>query len=239
MEDKLTMEDIEKIHAFEGISNSSKEDILKIGRIREFKKDSFIFHVKDKIEHFYAVLAGKVSLSRINIEGQKRVFFLLGQGDLVNEVVFDNLPVTADCQAFEYTLILEINKDEFLKIMEADFKLTMNILNSIGRKERRLYRQLKNTLAIGIDKKLAAKLWKLSRDSGEKAGQLENNKIIDQEDWKYIDMDISVTYISYMLGTSRESISRAMKILIDRGICKWIDRKLYVKEKELLEYYRK
>jgi len=142
-------------------------------------------------------------------------------------VVFDDLPVSVVCQAFEKTEIVAFHKDEFLSIMAQDFKLTMNILNSIGRKQRRLYRQLKNTLPIGMEKRLAAKLWKLSKDHG-----------IEEEGWQYIDMNISSTYLSYMLGTSRESVSRAMKVLIDMSAVKWVERKLYVKEDDLLSYYR-
>lgn len=119
-------------------------------------------------------------------------------------------------------------KNEFIKIMEDDFKLTLNILNSIGRKQRRLYRQLKNTLPIGMDKRLAAKLWKLGKDN--------KGEVIDE--WSKIELSISVTYLSYMLGTSRESISRSLKLLIDLKLVKWIERNIYIKEKELLQYYR-
>ena len=231
--EKLTVIDIEKIDAFNKISQNSKEKIIQTARIKVLKKGEMLFRAKDNIEHFYAVLSGKVSMFRLSSEGQKRVFFILGSGDLVNEVVFDNLPVSVDCEAFEATHILQIEKAGFLRVMETDFNLTMSIFNSIGKKQRRLYRQLKNTLPIGIEKKLAAKLWKLSRDYGI---QPKDHRIPDT--WKLIDMNISCTYISYMLGTSRESISRAMKKLQDIEACQWSGRDLYVKEDILLDYYR-
>ncbi len=228
MERDIIFKELEVIEAFRNIDDVSKEKIFSIARKRELKKGEFLFLEKDKIDKFYAILKGKLSMSRLSINGQKRVFFILSDGSLVNEVVFDDLPVSVVCEAFEKTEIVEFSKNEFIKIMENDFKLTMNILNSIGRKQRRLYRQLKNTLPIGMEKRLAAKLWKLSKDHG-----------ILEKEWNYIDMSISCTYISYMLGTSRESISRAMKVLIDMNCAKWDGRKLYVKEKDLLNYYRR
>jgi len=240
------------IKAFQEIKMESRERIIHIANKRILKKGEILFLEKDKIEHFYAVISGKVSMYRLNSEGQKRVFFLLGKGNLLNEVVFDDLPVSVVCEAFEKAEILELGKVEFLSIMEQDFKLTMQILNSIGRKQRRLYRQLKNTLPIGMEKKLAAKLWKLAKDYGvdvekpqteliEKS-QTETDKVptkaSGEEQWKHIDMNISCTYLSYMLGTSRESISRSMKILQNLDACKWVDRQLYVKENQLLSYYR-
>lgn len=237
MAGNLRREDIENIYAFQGINQNSIEAILKTARIKDLKKGDVLFRSKDNVEHFYAVLSGKMSMFRLSSEGQKRVFFILGCGDLINEVVFDNLPVSVDCEAFEASKIMQLSKSEFLRIMENDFKLTMNIFNSIGRKQRRLYRQLKNTLPIGLEKKLAAKLWKLSKDYGVEIKD-ENSEMALSEAWKHIDMNISCTYLSYMLGTSRESISRAMKVLQEMDACQWVSRELYVKEEQLLKYYR-
>lgn len=233
----ISINDINKIFAFLDLSESSKMQILHIGKQKELKKGELLFRSKDNIENFYTILSGKVSMYRVNSEGQKRVFFLLGEGELINEVLFDDLPVSVDCEAFENSIIMQLSKVEFLKIMEQDFDLTMKILNSIGKKQRRLYRQLKNTLPIGIEKKLAAKLWKLSKDYGLCDEKVISNFGIDSG-WKRINMNISTTYISYMIGASRETISRAMKVLQELNSCTWIERELYVAEEELLKYYR-
>ncbi len=219
--------ELEVIEAFRGIDPTSFDAICKFAQKRTLKKGEILFLEKDKINKFYAVIHGKVSMYRLATNGQKRVFFLLDDGSLVNEVVFDDLPVSVVCEAFEKTEIVAFDKSDFLNIMEKDFRLTMNILNAIGRKQRRLYRQLKNTLPIGMEKRLAAKLWKLSKDHGVQDG-----------DWKYIDMNLSCTYLSYMLGTSRESISRAMKVLTEIEAVKWVERQLFVKQDRLLIYYR-
>lgn len=245
MTNPITIEDINSIDAFREIKDESVLKILEMSKKIKLKKGEVLFLEKDKINHFYAILSGKISMYRLSLNGQKRVFFILGSGSLINEVVFDDLPVSVVAEAFEKSEILKINKDDFLLIMEQDFKLTMNILNSIGRKERRLYRQLKNTLPIGMEKKLAAKLWKLSKDYGvEVCLNLNNNNINNKNNqsqdnkWKHIDMNISNTYLSYMLGTTRETISRAMKALQDIDAIIWVNRKLYVREEKLLHYYR-
>ncbi len=49
---------------------------------------------------------------------------------------------------------------------------------------------------------------------------------------------MSVTNLSYLMGSSRETISRALNKLIDLGIVKWDKKQILVKEKEILEYYR-
>ncbi len=234
MQGAVTQEMLERIEVFKNIHHVSKKQLMAHGLIKCLKKGDFLFHAKDNVCHLYAVLSGKVSMHRMNSEGQKRVFFILGEGEIINEVVFDDLPVSVECDAFEASLVFQIGKTELLKIMSQDFALTMNIMNAIGRKQRRLYRQLKNTLPIGIEKKLAAKLWKLSKDHGEFVKDPTDAK----SPWKQMDMALSITYLSYMLGTSREVTSRAMKVLQELGACKWEGKTLLVKENDLLDFYR-
>lgn len=222
--------EMDKIEAFLNISPQTKEGLFRIASKRVFQKDECLFSSEDHVHYVYAIVSGKVSMFRINEEGHKRVFFILGEGELINEVVFDSLPVSVDCEAFENCEVLQFKKEDLMQLMVEDFQLTLGIMKSMARKQRRLYRQLKNTLPIGIEKKLAAKLWKLSKDYG--------SEVLDLKGYKKINMNLSSTYISYMLGTSRETISRAMKILQDKEAVVWKGKDLFVEEEKLLNFYR-
>lgn len=112
--------------------------------------------------------------------------------------------------------------------MEKDFYLTKNIINYMERRNRRLYRQLKNSISIKMDKKLAAKLYRISKEFGTNKGE-----------WILIDVNISITYLSDMLGCKRETLSRAMKTLQNEGLVKLENKKIFVKEKGLSEYFKK
>lgn len=224
---KVTKDDILKIEAFKEIKAESIDRIVEIAIKFKLRKNEVLFMEKDHINSLYAILDGKVTMFRNSSNGQKRVFFILTEGVLINEVVFDQLPVSVNCEAFEDSTVLEFSKDKFLEIMENDFKLTMNIMNSLGKKERRLFRQLKNSIPIKLEKKIAAKLWKLSKDYG-----------ITKGEWTEINLKITITYLSYMIGSSRETVSRALKTLIDENIVRWEEKKLLVLEEKLLEYYR-
>lgn len=218
---------IDKVEAFHDLAKSTKEKIALVAVEVELKKGETLFWEKDQVDAVYALVDGKAALLRYSGSGQKRIFFILDKGELINEVVFDNLPVSVVCEAFEEAKLLKLPKSDFLEIMKMDFDLTYKIMCSMGKKQRRLYRQLKNTVPIKVDKKLAAKLWKLSKDYGIKEGE-----------WLRIDLNMSVTNLSYLMGSSRETISRALKTLIDHDIVKWDKKQILVREKEVLEYYR-
>lgn len=74
-----------------------------------------------------------------------------------------------------------------------------------------------------MEKKLAAKLWKLSRDYGVKC-----------EDGVTINMNISVTYLADLLGSKRETVSRSLKILLGNKLIKYENKKIKVIDQDKL-----
>ena len=126
-------------------------------------------------------------------------------------------------------------------LCEKIFDLSYAFLTSTGHKVRKLYRQLKNATPIGLDKKLAAKLWKLSDGFGVDcyAKNLScKNKSSNCIGWSQINKNISITFLAEMLGSTRESISREMKKLENCGLIKWENKKLLVNREALKDYYK-
>jgi CRP-like cAMP-binding protein len=175
------------------------------------------------------VVSGSVSLYKLNGNGNKRVVFILGSGKIINDVIIQDLPASINCEVFEEANILSYNKYEFMSIMENDFALSKNIIGSLAMKVRRMYRQLKNsTGVIKMEKKLAAKLWKLSKDYGVKC----NNGV-------RINMNISVTYLADLLGAKRETISRSLKMLINEKLIEYDNKKIIIINQEKLAQFFK
>ncbi|WPC40652.1 Crp/Fnr family transcriptional regulator [Clostridium sp. JS66] len=225
---KATEQDFNQISIFNCINERTLE-LLKAKAFKvKLKKGELLFYEKQKVNKIYLVLHGRVTMYRNSEEGQKRVVYILGDGDFVNEVIFDDLPASINCEAFQESCILCFYKKDLLEIMAGDFQLTRTIINSMARKIRRLYRQLKNTVPIKMDKKLSAKLWKLCKDYG-----------VEVEEGTLIDMNISITYLADMLGSTRETISRCMKGFEKSGMLKFIGKKILVRDpKELSIYFR-
>ena len=112
--------------------------------------------------------------------------------------------------------------------MKKDFELTTIIINSLSIKVRRMYRQIKNTTPIKVEKRVAAKLWKLAKDYG-----------VEVKEGTLIDLKISVTYLADMFGTHRETISRALKILQDKNLIICKSKQIIVINKDKLSEFFK
>lgn len=215
-----------KLSEFSLFSQVSKNTISKLNEVcfvKELKKGEHLFRDKEVIKNIYVVKSGKVALYKQSESAQKKVIFILGKDTIINEVIIDDLPSSINCEAFEKAEILCFDRMLFLDIMKDDFELSKIIINSLAMKVRRLYRQGKNSIPIKVEKRVAAKLWKLSRDYG-----------IEIEEGTLIDLNITITYLADMFGAPRETISRALKILNNEGLIINKNKKIIVPDREKL-----
>ena len=82
--------------------------------------------------------------------------------------------------------VIEIAEKQFLQLMEQSHALTRAVLREYERNLWRMGHQLKNTTGnMQMERKIAAKLWKLGRDFG-----------VDTEDGVMIDIDLTITLMA-------------------------------------------
>ena len=224
---QITVNQLKNLPLFKEINDKTINLIKEKAYIKNLKKRESLFSERQKVDNIYIVLEGKVTMYRLSEKGQKRVIYILNKGEIINEVIFDNNTASINCEGFEDSEVISILKVDLFNIMQQDFKLTEVILHSMSKKIRRLYRQIKNMVPTKMDKRVAAKLWKLSKDYG-----------VEIEEGILIDLKISITYLADMLGSSRETISRAVKELEKMDMVKIKDRKFIVNAEALNKYFK-
>lgn len=208
---------------FSQVSNNTISKLNEICFVKELKKGEHLFRDKEIIKSIYVIKSGKLALYKQSESAQKKVIFILGKDTIVNEVIIDDLPSSINCEAFEKAEVLCFDRVMFLDVMKEDFELSKIIINSLAMKVRRLYRQGKNSIPIKVEKRVAAKLWKLSKDYG-----------IEIEEGTLIDLNITITYLADMFGAPRETISRALKILSNEGLIINKNKKIIVPDRDRL-----
>lgn len=224
---QITVNQLKDLPLFNEIDDKTINLIKEKAYSRSLKKREILFSERQKVDNIYIVLEGKVTMYRLSEKGQKRVIYILNKGEIINEVIFDNITASINCEGFEDSEIISMPKIDLLNVMKQDFKLTEVILYSMSKKIRRLYRQIKNTVPTKMEKRVAAKLWKLSKDYG-----------IETQEGVLIDVKISITYLADMLGSSRETISRAVKELEKMDMVKINHRKFIVNREKLSNYFK-
>jgi len=222
-------EKMNKCTSLKDVSAGTKEQIWTLGLIRRYEKGEAILRAKEEFCNIYFLLSGKVIQYNLTHLGKRKILFVLGEGALLNDHVFDGHAASIFCEPVEKCVVLEIPKEELLRLMDRDFSLVRGIMGDQERKMWRLFHQLKNTVgSIYMERKLAAKLWKLARDFG-----------IRKRDGIEIDMNISVTFLADMLGAPRETASRLCRELIRQGLIRIEKKRVTVSDPErLVSFYK-
>lgn len=225
---KITAKDLGRMDIFKDLSEETLDILSEYSELKEYKKGKHVFLDREIVTRIYIVYSGKVSLYKMNESAQKKIVFILGSNKMINDYSIDDLPSSVNCEVFETAEILSIDKNKFLEIMRNDFELTKIFINSQAIKIRRLYRQMKNSTPIKVEKRVAAKLWKLAKDYGEEV-----------EEGTLINLNISVTYLADMFGAPRETISRALKYLSKEDLIINDNKKIIIKDKDRLSKFFK
>ncbi|WP_097028123.1 Crp/Fnr family transcriptional regulator [Clostridium peptidivorans] len=220
---------IDNIDIFKEINKEAWKALTERASIVKLKKGENLFMEKTEVTNIYIVAEGNVVLYRLSEGGQKKIVYILGKNYVINEVIMDGKFASISADAYGASLILSIPREDFLKAMSIDWNFNYKIICSMSKKIRRLYRQLKNTVPLKIERRVAAKLWKLSKDYGKTVKEGEE-----------ISLNITVNDIAEMLGSSRETISRAIKELKENDLIINEKRKIIIKDrKKLAEFFKR
>lgn len=198
-------------------NSSTKVKTISYGVLKKYKKGEIIFRDREEVNQIYFVITGYVALYKINKQHDKKVIFVFGSGEALNEVIVEEPISSINCETLSDTVILSFYRHYFLEMMEQDFNFSKAVMNSMAMKIRRLYHQLSNTSnSMHLDKQIASKLWKLSKDFGK-----------EEKDRIEIGFDLSITYLADLVGSKRETVSRVVKKLVDKKLIE-IDKNKFI-----------
>ena len=190
------------------LSEKSRSALYEAGNIITIKKGENLFMEREEVKCLYIVLDGFVALYRNSRYGEIKVIFICTDGEALNEVVMQDEKTSICAKALSDTKLLCIHRSRLQECLGENVELYREIFNSLARKTRRLYHQIGNSNGTyPMEKRLAAKLWKLARDYGK-----------DISEGKQIGFELTVTFLANMLGAKRETISRIISAWKKEGV---------------------
>ena len=227
--EKITTRELKKLDFFTEIPQNILQSLLNEGTVVSYKKKEVIFHSRSKTEFVYFVLSGEVMLYNLTNHGNRKVIFILGRGHLLNQSIVSKKTSDLFGEAVCLALVLKIPENIFVRLMEQSHELTYAVLREYERNLWRMAHQLKNTTGnMQTERKIAAKLWKLGRDFGVKT-----------KEGVMINIDLTITLMADMVGAPRENVSRACKVLTDRGLIFYRKKRFILTNFDgLAEFYR-
>lgn len=220
--------ELAKIKLFQNLDKEALKELATMAQIKEYKKGDLLYSDREKIHTIYFVIEGVASLYKPNPDNTKKVVFLFGAGDVLNEVIIYENTTLLSCELLTTTKLLQIDREDFVKVLEKSYPLSKGVIESLIYKNRVMSHQIKNACnSITVDRQIAFTLYKLARDFG-----------INTDFGIEINFDLSITYLSEILGAKRETVSRQAKVLTNLGLISVKKKRFTIHNLEnLLKYF--
>ena len=173
---------------------------------RKYPKNSMVILEEEFGDIIFIILKGTVKITRVNDEGKEVILALLGAGEIFGEMaILDGEARSANALAQEDCELLAIQKSEFLNLLRRNFKISFALMCELAKRLRKSDQQIEALSLSDAEHRIGVSVLNLAEDMGViRKGQVTIDKLPFQQD------------IANMSGTSRETVSRVLKLFEDR-----------------------
>lgn len=192
---------------WEDLSPEEREQVAKFCPERRFPGGSTIFAPGDAPDALYVLLSGLVTLGHVSEDGQESILRVFGPGD-----VFGELFLTVSARPFLATaltacVVTVIPGKTFLHLLSTIPKIGFNFIRVLSRHLTEMALDRGQSSHKWSFQRLALTLLKLSAAHG-----------VEGEGGAAIALPLTHQILADMIGTSRETVSRHVGRLKQRGI---------------------
>lgn len=191
------------------LSETDLASLRAAGRRRRYPAGTTLLLEGDRSTGVILVEAGRVKISSFTEDGREIVLAVRVAGDLLGELsVIDGEPLSATASALDDVEATVVPAEAFLAYLASHSGATLTLLEIVSRRLRDADRKRIEFGAYDSVGRVARRLLELAERFGEDAG----------DDGVRIALPLSQEEIAGWTGSSREAVSKALRILRERGI---------------------
>jgi CRP/FNR family transcriptional regulator, cyclic AMP receptor protein len=198
---------LKKIPLFASLSEADQQNLTNLLRRKHLGKGEILFQQGDEGTALYIIVQGRIKIS-LSRRMDNVTLAILGQGEFLGEMaLLDDLPRSADAIALEDSLLYVLNRKDFLSFLTNNGHTVNAILNSLSRRLRKTDDQVAEMCFLNLSSRLAKRLVELAETQEPEEGNPNA-----------YDLKISQQELGNILGVSRESINKELKLLRNKGV---------------------
>jgi|ADurb_Val_02_Slu_FD_contig_61_453617_length_812_multi_3_in_0_out_0_1 CRP-like cAMP-binding protein len=216
---------LRRMPLFEGLAHEEMEALASLLRLRSVKKGDVIFRKGDEGTNLYAILRGCVRITVPTALGDEIAVAVMKDGEFFGEMaLLDGMPRSASASAGEETQLAILERSDFLKFLAKRDHAIQAILMALSWRLRKTDDLISEICFSSLSQRLAKRIMDLADDeSGEGRQDSERQINMTQKE------------LSEMLGVSRESVNKELKVLRDKEIVRTERGKIIVSDLERLK----
>jgi CRP/FNR family cyclic AMP-dependent transcriptional regulator len=199
---------LSSVPLFKGLSPTEFNALAPVARTVKLKKREELFHKGDEAAQVYVVISGTLKALTTSDTGDDVVFSILGPGEVLGEIaLLGGTPRTATVTAIDPSELLIIDRRDFITFLKSHPDVAIKLLDVLAQRIKRVSELVEDTLFLNLPLRLAKKLVAFSGTYGtpHADGTLLDIKL-SQEEW------------GDLVGTTRESVNKQLRVWSDDGI---------------------
>ena len=185
---------------------------------RVYEKGQMILLEESMGETFFIITQGAVKVTRLSADGREVILAILGESDFFGEMsLLDGEGRSANIVANESAKVLTLSRNDFLDCLESYPKIAIALLEELAIRLRKSDQQIESLSLSDSEHRIGIALIRLAGELGTiKQGHVTVKNLPYQQD------------IANMAGTSRETVSRTLKLLEDKKLVRRENRNLTI-----------
>jgi CRP/FNR family cyclic AMP-dependent transcriptional regulator len=216
---------LRNVTIFQDLPEGELEELARRMTSRNAEKDEVIVTEHQPGDSLFVISNGKVKVSLSSEKGREVILSVLGAGDFFGEMsLLDGEPRSARVTALRPTQLNVLSRDGLVDYLMRSPQTALKIMAEMSRRLRRADEIIGNLALLDVYGRVARILLDLAKKDGE---QREDGILIDDRPTQ---QDLAA-----MVGTSRETVSRALNEFSRRGYLTMSGRRILLKRSFLSE----
>lgn len=207
---------LRRVPLFAHLNDEELARVSQAVREKSYPKNSVILFEDDPGDALFVVVSGQVKVVLIGEDGREVILAMLQDGDFFGEMsLIDDQPRSAHVIATEEANMLVLRRDDFRAAMDETPRIALGLLQALSRRLRRADDKIGGLVLLDVTGRLAKLLLDLADDNG---GVTVARRLTHQQ-------------LAQMIGSSRETVSRTLRDLTDRGLIEINRRTMAIRDR--------
>ena len=202
---KEAVESLRQIPLFAKVADGDLRNMAQLLIERRFPKNKTIVEEGLPGDYMYVIREGRVKVTKLSGDGREKILELMGAGDFFGEMsLLDNAERSASVKTLTETRILALSRTDFLSVMRRSPDVAMAVVQELARRLRETDEHASSLSFQRVKERTQGLLQRLAKDDCGRDGHRITPVVTHQQ-------------IADMVGTSRETVTRALKGLKQEG----------------------
>jgi len=203
------LESLRTIPLFAAVSDEDLASIASLLIERRFPKNKTIVEEGLSGDYMYVIREGRVKVSKLSGDGREKILEMLEAGAFFGEMsLLDSAPRSASVKALTEVRILALARNDFLNVLRRSPDLSLAVIRVLTQRLRQVDEQASSLSFQKVRQRTMGLLQRLAREETSSPNRRATPTLTHQQ-------------IADMIGTSRETVTRAVKNLKEEG---WLEQ---------------